>query len=92
MNINEITQGMTPQEKDIYFSHMEKRHREEQEKIEAEKLRLCEYKKTLIKDIMDLTNNYAYAQLKTKKQKITVSKLKKGKRYEVKLRKSFHFL
>lgn len=66
MNINEITQGMTPQEKEIYFSHMEKRHREEQEKIEAEKLRLCEYKKTLIKDIMDLTNNYTYAQLKTK--------------------------
>lgn len=63
MNTNEITQGMTPQEKDIYFSHMEKRHREEQEKIEAEKSRLCEYKKTLIKDIMALTNNYTYEKL-----------------------------
>lgn len=29
MNINDITNGMTPQEKEIYFAHMEKRHREE---------------------------------------------------------------
>ena len=32
MNINEITMGMTPHEKEIYFAHMAKRHREEQEK------------------------------------------------------------
>ena len=37
MNINEITMGMTPQEKDIYFAHQEKRHREEVEKLEQEK-------------------------------------------------------
>ena len=38
MNItNSITNGMTPQEKDIYFKHMEKRHREEKEKLDAQK-------------------------------------------------------
>ena len=37
MNINEITMGMTPQEKEIYFAHQEKRHREEAEKLELER-------------------------------------------------------
>lgn len=27
MGLNEVTAGMTPQEKEIYFAHMEKRHR-----------------------------------------------------------------
>lgn len=52
MNINEITLGMTPQDKEIYFAHMEKRHREEQEKLEAEKQHLRAYKQSLIEDIM----------------------------------------
>lgn len=52
MNINEITMGMTPQEKDIYFAHMEKRHREEQEKIQLERAQLRTYKESLIEDIM----------------------------------------
>lgn len=52
MNINEITAGMTPQEKEIYFNHMEKRHREEAEKLEAEKAHLKAYKQSLIEDIL----------------------------------------
>ena len=53
MNITcSITNGMTPQEKKIYFVHMEKRHREEAEKIDAEKERLRTYKQSLIEDIM----------------------------------------
>lgn len=52
MNINEITNGMTPQEKEIYFAHMEKRHREEAERVQAEKERLKAYKESLIEDII----------------------------------------
>ena len=52
MNINEITLGMTPQEKEIYFSHMEKRHREEAEKVELERQQLKTYKESLIEDIL----------------------------------------
>lgn len=44
MNINKITMGMTPQEKEIYFAHQEKRHREEAEKVQAERERLQVYK------------------------------------------------
>ena len=57
MNINEITLGMTPQEKDIYFAHMEKRHREEREKFEYEKQQLIAYKQSLIEDIMKSNPN-----------------------------------
>lgn len=64
MNINEITMGMTPQEKDIYFKHMEKRHREEAEKLEAEKQRLKAYKESLIEDIMKHNPNADYEALK----------------------------
>lgn len=52
MNINEITMGMTPQEKEIYFKHMEKRHREEAEKLAYEKECLKSYKQSLIEDIL----------------------------------------
>lgn len=62
MNINEITMGMTPQEKETYFAHMEKRHREEAEKVQAEKEHLKAYKESLIEDIIKLNPNWdAYA-------------------------------
>lgn len=67
MNItNDITNGMTPQEKEIYFNHMEKRHREEKEKIDAEKERLKEYKEKLIEDILKSRNDFTYDELKKK--------------------------
>lgn len=52
MNINKITMGMTSQEKEIYFKHMEKRHREEAEKLADEKEHLRAYKQSLIEDIL----------------------------------------
>lgn len=64
MNINEITTGMTPQEKEIYFAHMEKRHKEEQEKIDLERQQLKAYKESLIEDIMKHNPNADYEQLK----------------------------
>lgn len=64
MNINEITMGMTPQEKDIYFTHMAKRHKEEQEKLELEKAQLKSYKQTLIEDILKIKPNYPITDLK----------------------------
>ena len=64
MNINEITLGMTPQDKDIYFKHMEKRHREEAEKLEAEKEQLRSYKEALINDILETNKNFTYEELK----------------------------
>ena len=66
MNINEITMGMTPQEKDIYFAHQEKRHREEAEKIECEKAHLRAYKEGLIQDILKYNKNFTYDELKKK--------------------------
>lgn len=44
MGLNEVTAGMTPQEKEIYFAHMEKRHKEEAEKIQLERERTRAYK------------------------------------------------
>lgn len=63
MNINDITMGMTPQEKGIYFDHMEKRHREEAEKLDTEKARLKTYKDSLIKDILKYRNDFTYEEL-----------------------------
>lgn len=63
MNINKITIGMTPQEKEIYFRHMEKRHAEETEKVKDEKLRLREYKDSLIEDILKLKPDYSREEL-----------------------------
>lgn len=64
MNINEITAGMTPQEKEIYFAHQEKRHREESEKLQAEKERLRAYKESLIEDILKRKPNSNVEQLR----------------------------
>ena len=64
MNINEITMGMTPQEKDIYFAHQEKRHREEVEKLEQEKAQLRAYKESIIQDILKSNINFTYEELK----------------------------
>lgn len=52
MNINDVVMGMTPQEKDVYFAYMEKRHKEEQEKVELERAQTRAYKESLIEDIM----------------------------------------
>lgn len=64
MNINEITIGMTPQEKNIYFAHQEKRHREEIEKLESEKAQLRAYKESTIQDILKRNSNFTYEELK----------------------------
>lgn len=66
MNINEITMGMTPQEKDVYFKHQKKRHQEEAEKLDAEKARMRDYKEHLIKDILKTRNDFAYEDLTRK--------------------------
>lgn len=63
MNINEITMGMTPQEKEIYFEHQEKRHQEEAEKLDAEKVRMRDYKERLIEDILKYRNDFTYEEL-----------------------------
>ena len=65
MGLNEVTAGMTPQEKEIYFAHMEKRHREEAEKIRLEKERTRAYKESLIQDILAKGLNH---NQKTEKQ------------------------
>ena len=64
MNINEITMGMTPQEKKAYFSHMEKCHREEAEKIRAERDANMAYKNSLIDDILKRKPNHDRESLK----------------------------
>lgn len=66
MNINAITIGMTPQEKGIYFDHMERRHREEAEKLDTEKARLKAYKDGLIKDILKDRSDFTYDELAKK--------------------------
>ena len=63
MNINDIVVGMTPQEKALYFAHMEKRHAEEKEKLEAEKAHLRAYKQSLIDDILTYNHNYTREEL-----------------------------
>lgn len=73
MNINEITMGMTPQEKEIYFAHMEKRHREEAEKVQAERERLQAYKQSLIEDILNSNPNAKREDL----QKLTTRTLER---------------
>lgn len=70
MNMNEITMGMTPQEKDIYFAHQEKRHREEAEKLDAEKARMRDYKECLIEDILKTRNDFTYEELARKSIRI----------------------
>lgn len=64
MNINEITMGMTPQEKNVYFKHMEKRHREDQERIQAERESNKTYREILIADILESDRNEDLETLK----------------------------
>lgn len=53
MNITaNITDGMTPQEKEVFLSHQEMRHKEEAEKIALEKETLKSYKQKLIEDAL----------------------------------------
>lgn len=53
MNITaNTTAGMTPQEKEVFFKHQEMRHKQEAEKIEAEKEALKSYKQKLIEDAL----------------------------------------
>ena len=53
MNITaNITAGMTPQEKEVFFKHQEMRHKQEAEKIEQEKECLKSYKQKLIADAL----------------------------------------
>ncbi len=66
MNINDITMGMTPQEKETYFKHQEKRHQEDAEKVDAEKARLKAYKSSLIKDILKDRKDFTYEELAKK--------------------------
>lgn len=66
MNINEITSGMTPQEKEIYFKHQEMRHREEKEKLDAEKEHLKAYKQRLIEDILKDRSDFTLEELQKK--------------------------
>ena len=69
MGLNEVAAGMTPQEKEIYFAHMEKRHKEEAEKIQLERERIRAYKESLIQDILAKGynhNRYTEEQLRSK--------------------------
>lgn len=67
MNITPNTvDGMTPQEKEIYFAHMEKRHKEEKEKLEYEKERAKAYKESLINDILNSGTCYSKEELMKK--------------------------
>lgn len=53
MNITaNITAGMTPQEKEVFFKHQEMRHKQEAEKVEQEKEDLRAYKQKLIADAL----------------------------------------
>ena len=66
MDVNAVTMGMTPQEKEIYFKHQEKRHREESEKVCSEKERLKKYKEGLIEDILKRRSDFTYDYLAKK--------------------------
>lgn len=67
MNItNSTVAGMTPQEKEVYFNHMEKRHREEKEKLEYEKERLKAYKESVVNDILKSGTCYSKEELMKK--------------------------
>lgn len=66
MNINGIISGMTPQEKNIYFEHMEKRHAEEQEYMQARRAQNLTYRDRLIAEIMERRSDWTMEQLKEK--------------------------
>lgn len=71
---NAITMEMTSQEKEVYFTHQEKRHQEEAEMVEAEKASLKVYKDGLIKDILKNRNDFTYEEL-TKKPVRTLERI-----------------
>jgi hypothetical protein len=59
MNITpQMTLGMTSDEQQIFFDHMAMRHRQEAEKLEAEKMALRSYKLDLIDDILRLSDKF----------------------------------
>ena len=66
MNLNDMTLGLTPQEKETYFEHLEKRHQEEAEKVDAEKAKLKTYKNDLIRDILKDRKDFTYEELAKK--------------------------
>lgn len=66
-NINQIVIGMTPQEKEKYFSHLERNTRFELDKVEIEKEQRKNYKASLIEDIIKWANGkWTEDQLKAK--------------------------
>lgn len=66
MNINGIISGMTPQEKNAYFEHMEKRHVEECEYMQARRAQNLTYRERLIAEILKRNANFSLDQLKEK--------------------------
>lgn len=56
-NLNEITMGMKPHEKEIYFAALHRNAIWEQQKIEVEREQNRKYKQSLIKDILDWTGD-----------------------------------
>lgn len=59
MNITpQLTLGMNPAEKQIFFDHMAMRHRQEAEKLETEKLALKSYRLDLIEDILRMSTKF----------------------------------
>lgn len=72
MNITAyITEGMTAQEKEIYFEHMRKRHQLEQLKLIEEKQELLSWKRSLIDEIIAKNPEYEIKEL----QKMTTRRL-----------------
>lgn len=65
MNINAVTYGMTQQEKQTYFEHMEKRTAEEAVRMDGERARMHEYKLALIADILQGETGWTEGELKT---------------------------
>lgn len=59
---------MTDEMWNNYVLHLEKRNREEQEKLELEKQRMKSYKESLIQDILERSNNHTLEEL----QRLTV--------------------
>lgn len=67
MNITPaVVDGMTPQEKDSYFKHMEMRHEQERVKLNDEKAELADYRAKLIEYILRNTDNFTEDELKAK--------------------------
>lgn len=56
--MNNITMGMTSQEKQVYFNHLEKRTSEEQERVNAQRKRVAIYRESLIAEILNCNSNF----------------------------------